>query len=191
MGVKDKIAEGVDRALGGRTPEGTDIAVAAAVATGASMLTATTPLGLIAGAVATSRVLRRLEANRRAAVIEQRRKAVGITQAEAAERAGVSLRTWSQLESSTRPGNPSAATLESVARALDLPEVVPAPASDRPEDIEAALNGSGRSPDPRAVVIAEKLDRLTPAQLTAVGAMVDQLLLTAPSRDEAGAGSGG
>lgn len=121
-------------------------------------------------------VLGALAGARRARYVRARRNEMGLTQAEAAAAAGVSLRTWQNLESA-RHKVAAESTLETAIAALAMPETVEVPVALDPADddaLEAALPVTGDH-DVRAGRIALRLRDLAPAQLDVIEAMLDQM----------------
>jgi transcriptional regulator with XRE-family HTH domain len=137
--------------------------VAAGVAAGVPVgIPAATVLGALAG-------------TRRARYLRARRTELGLTQAQAAKAAGVSLRTWQNLESA-RHKVVAEATLTTAIAALGIPDTVEVPVTTDPDDdaLEAALPATGDH-DVRAGRLARRLRDLTPAQLDIIEAMLDQM----------------
>ncbi|AXV10064.1 hypothetical protein DVS28_b0294 (plasmid) [Euzebya pacifica] len=132
---------------------------------------AASPIGLPAAVV-----LGALAGARRARYVRARRTELGLTQAEAAAAAGVSLRTWQNLESA-RHRVVAESTLETAIAALAMPETVEVPVALDPDDedaLEAALPVTGDH-DVRAGRLALRLRDLTPDQLDVIEAMLDQM----------------
>ena len=95
--------------------------VAAGVAAGVPVgIPAATVLGALAG-------------TRRARYLRARRTELGLTQAQAAKAAGVSLRTWQNLESA-RNKVVAEATLTTAIAALGIPDTVEVPVTTDPDD---------------------------------------------------------
>ena len=148
-----------------------DILIAAGVASGMAGGLASAPISVPAAAV-----LGALAGTRRARYLRARRNELGLTQAQAAKAAGVSLRTWQNLESA-RHKAVAESTLETAIAALGMPDSVEVPVTTDPDDndaLEAALPATGDH-DIRAGRLARRLRDLTPSQLDIIEAMLDQM----------------
>jgi transcriptional regulator with XRE-family HTH domain len=100
------------------------------------------------------------------AKIRARREALGLTQAEAAARAGVSLMSWQRFEDpKASPGNSYAKTRRSVSAALgwspdSIDRLLRGEEALEVLQVQAAYAGRALSPGELADLLREVLDRL-------------------------------
>lgn len=93
-----------------------------------------------------------MENERLAALVRRRRLELRLTQAQAAERAGVSIATWQTLERSAYQGGFTDLTLSRVSQALDLDMETLFDAAGQTFPGERAAVSDSPGPDPEALL---------------------------------------